>query len=82
MKIVIRRIGNSKGMIIPATILSQVGLEDESHIRIKDGTLVISLPKKGIRSGWAEASKKLAAAGDDSLVLTESGNASDADLRW
>ncbi len=82
MKIAIRRIGNSRGVIIPAAILSQVGLEDEADVRIKDGALVISPPKKGVRAGWAEASKKLAVAGDDSLTMPEFGNAGDAELTW
>jgi len=82
MKIAIRRIGNSRGVIIPAAILSEVGLDDEADIRIKDGALVISPPKKGVRAGWAEASKKLALAGDDSLVMPEFGNVGDADLKW
>lgn len=82
MKIAIRRIGNSKGVIIPAAILSQVGLEDEADVRIKDGALVISPPKKEARAGWAEASKKLAATGNDTLVMEEFGNVGDADLQW
>lgn len=82
MKIAIRRIGNSRGVIIPAAILSEVGLDDEADIRIKDGALVISPPKKSVRAGWAEASKKLALVGDDSLVMPEFGNVSDADLKW
>jgi len=82
MKIAIRRIGNSRGVIIPAAILSQVGLEDEADVRIKDGALVISPPKKGARAGWAEASKKLALLGDDSLAIPAFANAGDADLKW
>ena len=39
-------------------------------------------PSKPVRSGWAEASKKLAAANDDALVLGEFSNADDADLTW
>jgi len=82
MKIAIRRIGNSRGVIIPAAILSEVGLDDEADIRIKDGALVISPPKKSVRAGWAEASKKLALVGDDSLVMPEFDNVGDADLKW
>jgi antitoxin MazE len=82
MKIAIRRIGNSKGVIIPAAVLSQVGLEDEAELRVSDGALVISLPKKAARDGWAQASKRLAAAGDDALVMPAFANANDAKLKW
>ena len=82
MKIAIRRIGNSRGVIIPAVILNQVGLEDQADVSVRDGTLVISPPKKNARAGWAEASKRVAAACDDSLLMPELPNADDADWQW
>jgi antitoxin MazE len=39
-------------------------------------------PKADPRSGWAEASMKLAATGNDALVLPEFANEGDAELRW
>ncbi|MCM0043869.1 MAG: hypothetical protein NBV65_04490 [Burkholderiaceae bacterium] len=51
MKIAIRRIGNSKGVIIPAEFLSRVGLEGVADIRLNNGSLAISPPKK-TRSLW------------------------------
>ena len=82
MKIAIRRIGNSKGMIIPAAMLNQVGLEDQADVSVRDGTLVISPPKKNARTGWAEASKLVAAVGDDALLMPAIANADDADWKW
>ena len=46
MKIAIRRIGNSKWMIIPTVILNQIGLEHEAELSVKDGALVIRPLKK------------------------------------
>ena len=37
---------------------------------------------KNPRSGWAGSSKKIAAAGDDQLVLPEFANEDDKDLVW
>lgn len=34
------------------------------------------------RTGWSEAAKKIAEAGDDSLVLGEFGDAGDVKLTW
>lgn len=82
MRTVIRRIGNSKGMIIPAALLAEVGLVDEAEISVVDGALIIRPPPHGVRQGWAEASKAIAAAGDDALVLPELGNEGDKDLVW
>ncbi|WP_025917404.1 antitoxin [Herminiimonas sp. CN] len=82
MRIAIRRIGNSKGMIIPASLLAQIGLEDAAEVSMEDGALVVRAPARPVRSGWAEASKALAQSGDDALVLPEFANAGDAELAW
>jgi antitoxin MazE len=39
-------------------------------------------PKRKPRVGWADASKKIAEAGDDALVWPEFPNADDNDLYW
>ncbi len=82
MRIAIRRIGNSKGMIIPTAMLQQVGLETEADVSVVDGALVVRAPAKPVRTGWAEASQHIARHGDDALVLPEFGNADDENLKW
>ncbi len=82
MKIAIRRIGNSRGMIIPTTVLAQLGLEDEAEVTIKDGAMIVRAVKSSPRAGWAAAGKALADQGDDGLVMPEFANANDAELRW
>ena len=82
MKTTIRRMGNSQGVLIPKPILAQLGLEDEVEMEVEDDTLVIRRPQKKAREGWADASKAVAAAGDDALVMGEFGNADDAELVW
>ncbi|MGH8778961.1 AbrB/MazE/SpoVT family DNA-binding domain-containing protein [Paraburkholderia sp.] len=82
MKTTIRRMGNSQGVLIPKPILAQLGLEDEVDMEVENDALVIRRPQKTVREGWANASKELAKAGDDSLVMGEFGNADDAGLTW
>lgn len=82
MRIAIRRIGNSKGVILPATLLAQIGLQDEADVSVEDGAIVLRAPAPAVRSGWAEASKALAIAGDDRLMMPEFGNAEDEENRW
>ena len=82
MKITIRQIGNSQGIVIPKPLLAQIGLEGEAETTIEGDALVLRKPSKPVRSGWAEASKKLADANDDALVLGEFSNVDDADLTW
>ncbi|MGA9673637.1 MAG: hypothetical protein WBQ94_30880 [Terracidiphilus sp.] len=78
----IRRLGNSQGILIPKPLLQQVGLVDQAELRVEGEALVLRRPKAKPRSGWAEASRKLAATGDDALVLPEFVNEGDAELSW
>ena len=78
----IRRLGNSQGILIPKPLLQQLKLEDQAEMRVEGDALVLRRPKNAPRSDWAAASRSVAEAGDDALVLPEFANASDADLKW
>lgn len=84
MEIVIRNIGNSKGVVLPKPLLAQVGLQDSvvAQVVVEGDAIVLRKPVAPVRAGWAEAAKAVAAAGGDSLLLGEFGNAEDADLAW
>jgi antitoxin MazE len=82
MKTTIRKMGNSHGVLIPKPILTQLGLEDEVEMRVEGNTLVLRRPQKKAREGWADASRSLAASGDDGLVMGEFPNADDVGLVW
>ncbi len=78
----IRKMGNSQGVLIPKPLLQQIGLADRAEMVVEGDALVIRRPKSAPRSGWAEASKALAEAGDDGLVWLEFANEDDASLQW
>jgi len=78
----IRRLGNSRGILIPKPMLKQAGLQDEAEILVEGNTLVLRQPKRAPRAGWAEASQKLAASGDDKLVWPPFANEADTDWKW
>jgi antitoxin MazE len=78
----IRRLGNSQGVLIPKPLLQQVGLIDQAEMRVEGDALVLRRPKAAPRSDWAAASQRIAASGDDALVLPEFGNHGDKDLKW
>ena len=82
MKVAIRRMGNSQGVLIPKPLLVQVGLEREAEMVIEKGCIVLRRPQDKPREGWAEASRKIAEAEDDKLVWPEFANDEDAELRW
>lgn len=82
MKIAIRRMGNSQGVIIPKPVLTQLGLDSEAEMSIERDAIVLRKPRRVVREGWSEASKLIAASGDDGLVWPEFGNAGDSEFAW
>jgi antitoxin MazE len=80
----IRQIGNSQGVVIPKPFLVQLGLnaKEGAEMTIEGGALVLRKPANSPRAGWAEAAKKIAEAGDDSLVMGEFSNAGDTEFVW
>lgn len=83
MKTSIRRMGNSRGVLIPKLFLAQTGMDlGDVEIEVEDDAIVIRKVKDHVRLGWAEASKAIAAASDDELVWPEFANATDRDLKW
>jgi antitoxin MazE len=84
MHVSIRQIGNSQGVVIPKPVLAQLGLNGEvgAEMTIEGGALVLRRPASPARTGWAEAAKEIAEAGDDALVMGEFPNAADKDLAW
>jgi len=84
MRAALRKVGNSSGVIIPKSILGEigVGIGDAVDISLEGGRIVMAPVKRRARAGWAEASRKIAAAGDDELAWPEFGNAEDKGLVW
>ena len=82
MKIAIRRMGNSRGVIIPKPLLLETGMKDEVDMTVENGSIVLRRPRTAPREGWAEASKAIAEAGDDALEWPVFANEADADIEW
>ncbi len=69
----IRKIGNSKGLIIPASFLAQTGVVDEAEMIIKDKSIIITPISKKKREGWFDgydATKKDVDAWDGFVALS------------
>ncbi len=70
MKVKLISIGNSKGVRIPRSVIEECGLRDRVEMRVADGGVVLSAARD-TRAGWDEAFAKMAAAGDDALLVPE-----------
>jgi antitoxin MazE len=67
MKAHIVRIGNSKGIRLPKTLLEEAQLEHEVELLAEPGRILISKAAKP-RGGWAEAARRMRERGDDRLL--------------
>lgn len=82
MQVTIRPFGNSRGVIIPKPMLAQVGLQDEAEIEVQDGALVLRPVQVPVRQGWAQATKAIAAVGQEPQVLGDAPLADEGEWQW
>ena len=52
MRATIRKIGNSKGVIIPASFLVETGLDHEVEMSFTDHSIIITQVEEEPRKGW------------------------------
>jgi antitoxin MazE len=69
MKLPIRRIGNSKGIILPQAVIAQCGFQEEVEVKVEDDSLVITKPVRNPREGWESGLRKMAEEGHDKLLM-------------
>ena len=67
MKARLVRIGKSRGIRLPMSMINQLGLEREVELEVKSDRIIIRKAGKP-RSGWAEAARRMAACGGDELI--------------
>ena len=83
MKSAVRKIGNSKGIILPQSILKECFISDEVSIEVKGQQIIISAPEDTKRKGWEQAFKQMAENGDDQLVIPDVFvDEDDTDWQW
>ncbi|SDF54478.1 AbrB/MazE/SpoVT family DNA-binding domain-containing protein [Sporomusa acidovorans] len=70
MKADVIKIGNSKGIRLPASILKQCGIDKKVEIEIRHNNIILR-PVKQPREGWSAAFKEMSKRGDDQLLIPE-----------
>lgn len=61
------KIGNSRGIRIPRTLLEQAGLTDEIEMTVEGNRLIVHAARQP-RAGWAAHFAEMAKKGDDALL--------------
>jgi antitoxin MazE len=67
MKARLVRIGNSRGIRLPKSLIAQAGLTDEVELHVRDGAIILERATTP-RSGWAEAARQLSELDEDFLL--------------
>ena len=67
MRANIVRIGNSRGLRIPKSLLEACGIRDTVELSIDEGRLIVQ-PVRGVRAGWAASARAMAERQEDQLL--------------
>jgi antitoxin MazE len=81
MKVKLVPIGNSRGIRIPKAVLQQCEMADEVELSVKGRQIIVSPVSKSPREGWREAAARMAATGDDDLLIPDVFQ-DDFDVEW
>jgi antitoxin MazE len=86
MRTALRKMGNSTGMIVPKSLLAELGAGAGTamDVRVEDGRLIATTAVVTIRAGWAEDAARV---GQDEITDAERdwmgfGNTDDDALSW
>ena len=84
MRASVRKLGNSAGVIIPRSMLTELGLTTGASVdmTLDDGRLILVPIPRQRRAGWADASRDIAGSGDDDPAWPDFANADDDKLTW
>ncbi len=82
MIIQIVKVGNSRGLRLPKSILEQYHIDKEVDLRSTKEGLLLKPVKNKAREGWAKKFKSMASHKDDTLLMPDLVDASDKDWKW
>jgi antitoxin MazE len=60
------RIGNSRGIRLPESLIAQAGFTDEVELHVRKGAIILERVTTP-RSGWAEAARQIRERNEDIL---------------
>lgn len=82
MQTAIIKIGNSKGVRLPKTILEQCGITDSVEMEVLEGEIILKPTRTVPRQGWREQFTAMAANGDDTLAISDTLDLDQGDWEW
>jgi antitoxin MazE len=85
MQTVLRKMGNSTGIILPKALLGSLGMATGQalSLRVEDGQIIATPVLAAKRADWAHAAQQIAERHDEETqVWQDFGNEGDATLTW
>lgn len=79
MKVKVRKIGNSVGIILSKAIVDQCGIKDEVTLEVKGDAIIIQPVTTHPREGWEEQFLKAGSLEDNEMLMGDLGNSFDED---
>ena len=79
MRTHLRRVGNSKGVILPAALLAQSGIADAIELTAEAGRIVIT-PAVSLRQGWFDGYR--AETDEDAFAELAATDADSGEWEW
>ncbi|MBS0619820.1 MAG: AbrB/MazE/SpoVT family DNA-binding domain-containing protein [Spirochaetes bacterium] len=76
------KVGNSKGLRIPKSILQQYHIGEEVELSSTKQGLLLKPVKNKARTGWSRKFKAMAENRDDKLLIPEFANLADREWEW
>ncbi len=70
MELTIIKIGNSKGVRLPKTLIEKYNIKDKVELILEKGYLILK-PVSSPRKGWETAFKEMRKNGDDQLLFND-----------
>lgn len=64
------KIGNSRGVRLPAAVLKQCGIGSKVEIEIRHNHIILK-PLRTPRQGWAAAFQRMSKHGDDQILVQD-----------
>ena len=72
IKLKIRKIGNSQGIVIPQKFLKIIQSDkEEIEIEVDEKGILLKSKNQSPRKGWTKAFKRMAKNGDDVLLMRD-----------
>lgn len=65
------KIGNSRGVVIPSTVLKALDMTEHSTVNMTIEKNVITIKKAPTRAGWETAAQQMHEVGDDKLLMPD-----------